>query len=409
MATMTRHQLASAAALSAALVLAACGAQDETDPAADSVAEPEDGRTDVNEPQTRLVVTTEGGASVLDAGSGEVLGTFSTRARPVAVVAGDGRHVLLVQADADLTEILDAGTWASGHGDHHHYYVREPMLRDVRVEGGSPVHVVSHDGQTAIFHDDDGTATVFSDDGLLIDSLDTTIVDSGAPHHGVVVPQGAWAVVSIPPPPGDDTLPIGMSLVDEDGSEFVRFDDCPGLHGEAALGDVLAFACADGVLLVDGQDAQKVPYPSDDGRIGSFTAGPADEYLVGNYTATSLLAVDVDDAHAHEIELDAPYAARALDEHGDLVALTTDGTLHVVDVADAAIESSVPGVLPAFDIPEDWQEPRPTLTVVGHTAYVADPATMTVLAVDLTSGTAVDTFAVDGVPTAIVAVPTPSH
>jgi len=402
---MTRHRLISAAAVSAALVLAACGAQDETDPAAESADRPEDGRIEVDEPQTRLVIATDEGATVLDASSGAVLGTFPTQVRPMAVVAGDGRHVMLVQTEAGRTEFLDAGTWASGHGDHHHYYIREPTVRDVSVEGGAPVHVASHDGRTAIFHDDDGSATTFADDGLLIDSLDTTIIDSGAPHHGVVVPQGAGAVVSIPPPSGEDTLPIGVSVVDEDGSEIVRFDDCPGLHGEAALGDVLAFACADGVLLVDGQDSDKVPYPSDDGRIGSFTPGPADDYLVGDYTETSLLAVDVDGAQAHEIGLPEPYAARALDEHGDLVVLTTDGTVNVVDAGEAAIESLIPDVLSPFEIPEDWREPRPTLTVAGHTAYVADPDTSTVTVVDLSSSAAVNTFPVDGVPTGVVAVP----
>jgi hypothetical protein len=403
---MTRHRLATTT-LAATIVLAACGAQDDPSPAADTLDVPDDGRTEVDEPQVRLVVATEDGVTVFDPASGTALATFGTDVRPAPVVAGDGRHVLLAQADADVTEVVDAGTWAAGHGDHGHFYIREPQLRDSRIEGGMPVHVVSHGGRTAIFHDDDGAATVFADDGLLIDSLDTTIVDSGAPHHGVVVPYGTGAVVSIPPPPGDDTLPTGVSLVGEDGAEIVRFDDCPGLHGEAALGEILAFACEDGVLLVDGESAEKVAYPSDQGRIGSFTPGPAAAHLVGNYTETSLLAIDVEVATAHEITLDVPYAARALDEHGDLVALTTDGTLQVIDVADGTPAGAVPGVLAPFEIPEDWREPRPIMTVVEHTAYVADPATSTVTVVDLAGGNAVDSFSVDGVPTAIVAVPSP--
>jgi hypothetical protein len=401
-----------AAALSVAAALVACGAPSETEPAADSLDEPDDGRTEVEQPQPRLVVATETGVTVLDAADGTTLATFQTEIRPTPVVAGDGRHVFLVQTDADVTQVLDAGSWPGEHGDHAHYYVAEPVLRDLRIEGDAPVHVVSHHEHTAIFNDGDGTATVFRDAALLIDSLDPTVIDSGDPHHGVVVPLDTGAVVSIPPPPGDDTLPTGVFLVDESGAEIERFDDCPGLHGETTLHGVVVFACDDGVLLIEGDgaaEATKVEYPSDGGRIGSFTAGPAEGFVVGNYTETALLAVDVEGATAHEISVDAPYAARALDEHGELVLLTTDGTLHVIDPADGAAETAVPDVLPPFEIPEDWREPRPTITVVGHTAFVADPATSTVVPVDLDDGLAGDPFVVDGAPTAIVAVGTGSH
>lgn len=405
----TGRVISGTAVLSVAAVLAACGADDETAPAADNLDEPDDGRTEVDAPQPRLIVATETGVVVVDAGDGKILGSFETDIRPSPAVAGDGRHVFLVQTDADVTQVLDAGSWASEHGDHSHYYIVEPTLRDLRIDGDRPVHIVSHDEHTAIFNDGDGTATVFRDAGLLIDSIDSTTIDSGDPHHGVVVPLDSGAVVSISPPPGDDTLPTGVILLDEGGAEIERFDDCPGLHGEATLHDVVVFACADGVLLVDGTEATKVDYPSEDGRIGSFTPGPAEDHLVGNFTATSLLAVDVEGATSHEITVDAPYAARALDEHGDLVVLTTDGTLYVVDPADGDVESSVLEVLAPFEIPEDWQEPRPTITVVGHTAFVADPATSTVTPVDLEDGLAGDPVEIDGVPTAIVSVGAGDH
>ncbi|HSI94324.1 MAG TPA: hypothetical protein VK925_12550, partial [Jiangellaceae bacterium] len=306
------------AALATALSLTACAStESSTAPAADSMDEPDDGRVEVDAPQPRLVVATDVGVVVLDPADGTVLDSFETATQPAPVVAGDGRHVFLVQREADRTQVLDAGTWAAEHGDHAHYYVADPALRDVEVQGVEPVHVVSHDGRTAIFHDGDGTATLFRDAGLRIDSLDEAVLDTGAPHHGVVVPLAAGAVVSIPPPTGDDTLPTGVTVVDEDGAEVVRFDDCPGLHGEAAVGNMLAFACSDGVLLVEGEHAHKVDYPGGDGRVGSFTAGPVGDYLVGNYTATSLLALHVETATAHEITVDLPYAARVYDEHGE--------------------------------------------------------------------------------------------
>ena len=418
----SRRVLTGSAASAVALVLTACGAEEADGEAAPDgagaasgdtpgeEAPADDVRVEVDEPETRLVVATDSGAIVLDAATGSVLGTFETQSRPMLSVAGDGRHAFLAQNDSDLTQVLDAGSWASEHGDHAHYYVTDPVLRELRIEGADPAHVVSHAGHTAVFHDGEGTATVFRDAGLRIDSLDTAVIDSGAPHHGVVVPEEGFAVVSIPPPPdADDTLPVGVTVVDEAGAELARFEDCPELHGETAADHVLAFACADGVLLVEGEDATKLEYPAADGRIGSFTPGPATDHIVGDFTDTSLLAVDIGAATAHEITLDQPYAARALDEHGDLVVLTVDGTLHVIDPADGDVKAAAPGVLPAFEIPEDWQEPRPTLTVAGHTAYVADPASSSLLPVDLESLTVGDGFALDAVPAGIVATGMADH
>lgn len=396
------------ASLAVVTLIAACG-QTESPNASPNGPQhaPTETHAEHHEPQPRLVVATTSGVQVLQADDGHVLEDFETVGRPMLSLAGDGRHVFLVQSDADVTNILDAGSWAVAHGDHAHYYTGGASMRESRVEGDTPVHVVSHGDRTAVFHDGDGTAAVFEENGMLIDTLDTTVVNSGGPHHGVVVPTHDGAIVSIPPPPGDDTLPTGVAIVDDAGAEIERFENCPGLHGEATAGDLVAFACEDGVLLVDGTDAQKIDYPSDEGRIGSFTPGPVGDILVGDYTDTSLLAVNVTTEKTLEIDLNEPYAARALDEHGDAVVLTTDGNLHVVDPDTGKITQTVRAVLPTFEIPEDWQEPRPTLAIAGHTAFVADPATSTVIPVDLDVSTVGTAFRLDDEPTGVVAVGVP--
>jgi len=43
-------------------------------------------------------------------------------------------------------------------------------------------------------------------------------------------------------------------------------------------------------------------------------------------------------------------------------------------------------VLAQWTEPEDWQTPRPALSVSGRTAFVTDPATDSLHAVDLVSG-----------------------
>jgi hypothetical protein len=65
--------------------------------------------------------------------------------------------------------------------------------------------------------------------------------------------------------------------------------------------------------------------------------------------------------------------------------LGTDGALHVIDPDTAKVTNSFP-VIPAWEEPLEWQDPRPTIYVNGHTAFISDPATNAIHAVDVESG-----------------------
>lgn len=404
--TNRRPRLAVLGVALAVAALSACG--DASDPAtSDSSSEaPDDHRQEVAEPEPRLVVAhSDGGVTVLDAASGDVLGTTDTDEAPNLGVADDGRHVYLVQTEAGRTEVLDAGSWSSAHGDHFHHYVAPPQLRQASVDGTKPIHVVSNDGRTAIFHDGLGSAEMFDEEGLLIDSPDATTVDSGAPHHGVVVPVDAGALVSIP---GPDELPLGVALVDDDGAELARFENCPELHGETIVGDTAAFGCADGVLLVTGQTPVKIPNPDASGeRVGAFVATESPAVL-GDYGPTSLVVVDIEAATVTVVEAGAPYGAYALGPHGEIVVLTIDGTLRVIDPTTGAASTTVPAV-EAFELPEGHGGVKPTIAVVDHTVFVADPASSTVVPVDLETATVGTPIELDAAPSDLVAVGTPTH
>lgn len=58
-----------------------------------------------------------------------------TTARPTLTTAHDDRHVVAVQGDAGVANILDAGSWTSPHGSHYHYFVAEPTLLDEALRG----------------------------------------------------------------------------------------------------------------------------------------------------------------------------------------------------------------------------------------------------------------------------------
>ncbi len=74
------------------------------------------------------------------------------------------------------------------------------------------------------------------------------------------------------------------------------------------------------------------------------------------------------------MDLGTSYSFRSLGRgpHGEALVLGTDGALHVIDPT-TAVSKKHPGAGP-WEEPLDWQQPRPTLFVNGHTAYVTDPA-----------------------------------
>ena len=115
---------------------------------------------------------------------------------------------------------------------------------------------------------------------------------------------------------------------------------------------------------------------------------------------------EVDTGGGHELLLDLLGLARAqqpvVDENaGELV---TDGALHEIDVRRARVSDSIP-VLDAWREPLDWTEPRPTLEVLGSTAYVTDPAASALQVVDLERGEVVATHDLPPVPDELVALP----
>lgn len=398
-------------AVAAALALAACGGENgantddapTSDPAAGQPDSPPDsGRQEVDGPRPRLVVAHEEGADVLDPESGEALATFDTDSAPRLTPVGDGRHVALVQADAGRTEFLDAGAWSAPHGDHFHHYVSEPALRSASVDGPRPVHVVSNDGRTAVFHDGSGEAEVFDDDALLIDSLDASTVDSGAPHHGVVVPVEGGALVSVP---GPDALPVGVALTGSDGTEQARFEDCPELHGEVVVDDTAVFGCADGLMLVTGTDATTIANPDGSGeRVGAFAYNGDGTTLVGDYADDSLAVIDVAAGTMDVVDAGGVYGPYALGPDGEIVVLGIDGTLRTLDPAGDAVGSVQ--VLEPFDLPEGHGGVQPSLAVVDSTAYVADPEASVLVPVDLRTMTPGEAITLDAAPTDLVAIGT---
>ncbi|WP_380167711.1 hypothetical protein [Jannaschia sp. R86511] len=218
-------------------------------------AEPEATEAEASAP--RLAVTHAEGILVLDASSLETVAELDlegfTRLNP----AGDGRHVVVSTTGGFA--VLDTGTWARPHGDHDHYYTAEPRLSSVMFPAEEPGHVVSHAGRTVLF--DDGTGGIVSIASGDVDDPDASRVENATadPHHGVAVELADGSMVVTE---GTADARSTVRVLDPDGDELARTDDCPGVHGEATAADeAVVVGCEDGSGDVDRRRADQGHQP----------------------------------------------------------------------------------------------------------------------------------------------------
>ncbi|MEJ5868628.1 zinc metallochaperone AztD [Pseudokineococcus sp. 5B2Z-1] len=404
-----------------ALVLAGCGSSGSTDASAGSSRAPSSSATASETATTappseaatdtpRLVITAQDhGMVVLDATTLEPVADLELEGYNRLNPAGDGRHVLVSTTGG--FQVLDAGTWAEPHGDHNHYYTADPVLTDVVHPAEKPGHVVVHAGRTALFDDGTGISTIVDTGAVADESPEARVIEAPAAHHGVAVEMADGRAVTTE---GTEDARSTVVLRGPDGTEIARTDECPGVHGEATAAEERAIVgCEDGVVVVDGDTLTKVQAPDAYGRIGNQAGSDASTVVLGDYKriaepetpeATQTVSLtDTATAELRLVDLPSSYTFRSLGrgEDGEALVLGTDGNLHVIDPDSAELVRSIPVVEPWTE-PEDWQEPRPALRVHEGTAYVTEPATREVHAVDVETGEVFASATLDEVPDEIV-------
>lgn len=404
-------------ALTAAiLTLASCGAPPEPRNSPTPTA-PQ--RQEVAAATPRVAVTTEQGVTILDgttltpAGQIPSAGATFTRLNS----AGDGRHLFWTAGEE--FRLIDMGVSSRVHGDHKHHYAGDPRLTTVTFPAQEPGHAVSHDGWIALWADGTGTVTSFPVSELeSAEALppQTSHWTAPAAHHGIaVVREDDSMVVSV----GDESTRTGVAVLNADRHQIASSDECPNLHGEAALASgVLSFGCTDGVLFVDGEDFTKVTSPDNYGRVGNQSGSEKSSIVLGDYKSdkaaaesetlerpTKFTLTDSRTGKMRVVDLGASYSFRSLGRgpEGEAVILATDGSLHVFDAETGDRKNSWP-VIDKWSEPEDWQTPRPTLNILDGTAYVTDPGQRTIRAIDLETGQELAAATIDAPPNEVQSV-----
>lgn len=396
-----RHRAIALGAALPLVLLAGCSSTDNTADAATGSgtgsAEPTETTTSAPAVEAaglspRLVLTYDGGIRVLDSTTLETVDDITLDGFNRLNPAGDGRHVLV--STAGRFQVLDAGTWAEPHGDHAHYYTTAPQLTDVSFPAEKPGHAVVHEGRTALFDDGTGAVTVFDSASVADEARELRELTTPSAHHGVAVElTDGTLVVS----EGTEDARTGIRVLDASGTEIATNDQCPGVHGEAVAADeAVVIGCEDGALVTKDGVITKVASPDAYGRIGNQAGSEESPYVLGDYKSdpdadlerpTRVSIIDTRDASLKLVDLPASYTFRSLGrgDAGEALVLGTDGALHVIDPETGTVTRSVP-VIDAWEESTTWQDPRPTLYVQDGSAYITDPATSTIHAVDIETG-----------------------
>lgn len=424
-----RPALPAVLALSA-LLLTACGAapggtsgqspSEGADSAGTSTSATSGQPKESQAPAPRLVMTHDSGITVLDAKTLKAVGETPLEGFNRLSPAGDGRHVLV--ATGDSFRVFDAGVWTEAHGDHGHSYVAAPELTDRAFSASKSGHVVRHAGRTVLFSDGSGKVEVF-DPATLTDALKsglpaTTAYTTPEAHHGVAVELAdGRLLVTV----GNEESRKGLALLSApDGPggerrELLRNEECPGVHGEAVAGEeTVVVGCEDGMLVYKDGAITKVASPDPYGRMGNQAGSEASPVILGDYKVdkeaelerpTRISLVNTETGRLQLVELGASYSFRSLGRGpaGEALVLGTDGALHVIDPLTGNKTGSI-SVVPAWEEPTEWQDPRPTLFVQGAMAYVTDPAGSKIHAVDLKSGKVARSADLDRVPNELTGV-----
>ncbi|WGM20534.1 zinc metallochaperone AztD [Paenarthrobacter sp. OM7] len=370
-------------------------------------------------PTPRLVYTHDAGISVLDATSLEQVGSAEMSGFNRLNPAGDGRHVFV--STGDSFRLFDAGAWTEPHGDHSHHYVAEPKLTELAFAADKAGHVVLHGDKTVLFSDGSGKVESFQTSALAAAVEDgklpaTDVYTTPEAHHGVAVElEDGKLLVTLGKEEGRSGIAVLSAGKGQDRKEVVRNEECPGVHGEAvAANEAVVVGCENGMLIYKDGAITKVASPDAYGRMGNQAGSEKSPVILGDYKVdkaaelerpTRISLVNTETASLQLVDIGTSYSFRSLGRGpaGEALVLGTDGGLRVIDPLTGTVTSTIP-VVGAWEESTTWQDPRPTLFVQGSTAFVTEPATRTIHAVDLKTGKVAKSAQVEHVPNELTGV-----
>lgn len=350
--------------------------------------------------------------NVVDALTGNKIDTLPLKGPASLYRSASGRTVFAVQGKADAVSAVSTGIAFEDHGDHGDIEITAPRLTGTEITGTKPSHFVEHGGEFALFFDGEGAARILDEKTALEGGTSVREIKAEAPHHGVAAVYGDYVLLSEPNKEKPDELPVGIRVVDSAGKRVGDIHTCPDLHGEATSGNLLLFACANGILLVrdadQGPSIEHIDYPASlpSGKATTLLGGKGLQYFLGNYGADRLALIDPSAKDMFRlVDLPTRRVHFAVDPIRPrfAYAFTEDGQLHQVDIVEGKIAQSVKLTDP-YSMDGHWSDPRPRVAVAGDRIVVTDPLKGQLHLVDATSFARTGDIPLAGKPFNIVAV-----
>lgn len=331
---------------------------------------------------------------VLDLEKGELVGRFTVPGPSSVYPAPGGQYAFAVHREQDRVSVVYSGLGLEDHGDHKDLVIQTPYVWATLHTGPKPTHFKSHGNQIVIYNDGDGTVSIFDVKklGLVADFRE---IATGAPDHGAPVALEQVVLAG--------SLNRGVvEVFSHGGRKITQFEGCPRLHGQAVLGNTVAYGCADGVLLLEqrgsGFVARKLVNPAgtpERVRVGTLLSHPKYPFFIGNF-GQGLARIDT---QITPYPLPASPVRFGFDKHGLLVVLTADGKLHTLEASNGKVIKSL-GVTPAIPASGEGAV-RPALALGDGLAWVTLPESGQILEIDLAELSIKRRFTVEGVPASL--------
>ncbi|UAB71159.1 hypothetical protein INR79_04435 [Vibrio sp. SCSIO 43132] len=365
---------------------------------------------------------------VLNANNFGVVDQFAMTHSPSALkTSPDGRYALAFQRSQNIVEVIDSGISAEAHGDHFHLHSEKPSLLNGKYESAAPTHYDLAGSQAALFFDGNSEAGVNAELKILDDASIATMGQVASysftyAMHSAAQIFGEHVFTGIKENPAAEGLPDKVAVLELHGDHFhaptVANVTCPSLHGSAQSKTQVAFACNDGVIIIDkpstapeytkianpGSLAPTIPVPGEDpvanrlGKVMGFKASDKLLFIAKNQQAFQLKQGILEEVQWKEADTERYLAYIGIDSA--FLVLSSTGKLNVFDPATnfAQVASvKIWDTVPVLDDPKN-QKFSIVYDKRNNHVFVTDPKNKKVFEVELGQQPTVKTHELSFIP-----------
>jgi zinc transport system substrate-binding protein len=358
---------------------------------------------------------TNGKLTLIELPSGKTIGHYGVEGPARLKANQSGRLIYVTQGKQGRVNVFDSGISTASHGDHFDVEVKAPKMLGTSFAGGKPSHVNEGNGVVAIFFDETGTAQVVEENALLSGKARFQTIKADLPHHGLTAPLNGHFARSVSQMVDGKAVAWGVDVIKRDGTSVIRSSDCPRLHGEAKMGAMSAFGCADGVLFLTETrgryDFQKINYPDNlpkERMVRNLASSRTVKSFVGDFGTDGMVIIDPVTKAFTFTQLPSKRVSFTRDplKGEQAFVMTEEGQLHRLNALTGKLERSL-AVTEPYSMEGGWTVARPRLSASGGMVVVSDPAKGKVHLIDGEKMNLIRSIDMPGAPFDVVVVGAP--